>query len=137
MRRTSISAGLVIYEALKDFGVTDHVTRIFPGVMDDEVKLPFICYRRTATQITNVTRGAGSERATIEILCAAASYEEVIDLAELAREAIENKIITSTSSETEGLTINCGGLVDSDDFVEGEAHFVSLIFNIGIYGRSN
>lgn len=134
MRRTTISAGLVIYEALTECEeLRGKVTDIFPGVSKDEVETPFVCYRRTSTQTEAVKGYRGPERTTIEVLCAADSYGKAVEIAEIVREAIEKKIITSTSQAT-GLTIGCGSMVDSDDFIEGDTNFVSLIFNLEING---
>lgn len=137
MRRTTISAGLVIYEALTECPeLQEKGTDIFPGVSKDEVNTPFVCYRRTGTQTESVKGYRGPERTTIEVLCAADSYGEAVEIAEIVRDTIERKIITATETAT-GLSIICGGLVDSDDFVESETNFVSLIFNLEINGRSN
>ncbi len=133
MKRTTISAGLAIYEILSECeDLASKVNGIFPVNTDEEVEFPFVAYRRTGTSISEVktSRGTivGPEQTTIEVLCGAASYSEAIELAEIAREAIEGRIYETRTAG--GFAIQCGGLIDSDEFAEADGFFISLIFNI-------
>lgn len=127
MKRTSLSGGLWIYQALSESEeVMEKVTKIFP-LVTDTAELPYICYRRSGgSYAQNTTRPR--DTAQVEVWCYAATYEESVDLAEMAREAIEGN-----REEAEcGLTAGPCWLSGSEELWEDDAFIQKLVFEIKI-----
>ena len=78
---TVLSAGLLIYDVLStDAGLLAAGCRkVFPVVSEEGAQLPYVCYRRASVQNTPVKGARGSDTATVEIACYAASYAESTD----------------------------------------------------------
>lgn len=88
---TSLQIGKAIYTILSNNqNVVDLVsTKIFPIISDDEkTTFPFIVYRRTGEVSVSNKDFRGAD-AVVEILIAADSYPQSIDVAEAVREALE------------------------------------------------
>lgn len=123
-RRTSLSAGLAIFEALSP--LSDRVTKIFP-LVTDTAELPYICYRRASGEFQQTNSGPRDEVA-VEVFCFAATYAGSVDLAEDVRDALDG---IRGASEC-GLTIGSCRLAGGEELWEDDAFIQKLIFNIKI-----
>lgn len=127
--RTSLSAGLVVYDALKASpAVSRMATKIFP-VTTDEAVLPYVAYRRRNTQQVSV-KGyqTGAETVTYEVACFAASYEDSVALAEYARYAIES----SEGTALDGLNVRAAVMVDSSEQWQDDAYVQTMVFELKV-----
>ncbi len=129
LHRTSISAGLVIYNLLKDDpSVSAMATKIFPvAVTAEEVQLPFIVFRALKQEPTVTKPQKGFDTCLVSVDCAAANYEDAVTLAELTRSALEDK-----EFEKEGLVLGLCILTDREEFYEDDAFVERLIFTITV-----
>lgn len=127
MKRTSLSCGLVIFEALSDSeALREKVTKIFP-LVTDTAELPYICYRRAAGEFQQTNSGARDE-VSFEVYCFAATYSESVDLAEEVREALDG-----IRGESEcGLRIGACRLSGGEELWEDDAFIQKLVFDIKI-----
>lgn len=122
--KTSISAGLVIYQALmEDEEVSKMATKIFP-VAVDEAKLPYIVFRNTGLEVTPTT-GKSADSLMVEIIALGEIYEEAVELAEKIRAALDYHTFRSAD-----LHLRSCVLVDVEDFYEDDAYGVSLTFKL-------
>lgn len=125
---SSISAGIAISDMLKaSQEVKEMVTDIYSVVAEEKATLPYIVYRRVSLDQQAVKSPLYCDQATIEVLCYAASYPDSVELAELAREALDGQRWTG-----DGLTVRSCRLADSDEGWMDDAYFQRLIFNIKI-----
>lgn len=123
---SSISAGIAISDMLKGSQqVADMVTNIYSVVAEERATLPYIVYRRVSIDERAVKSPMYCDTATIEVLCYAASYPQSVELAELAREALDGQRWTG-----DGLTVRSCRLADSDEGWTDDAYFQRLLFNI-------
>ena len=125
--RTSLSAGIVIYDILaNDADITSRVTKVFP-VVEDEAELPYVAYKRSRMEQQPVKQGAGADMATVEVLCFGRTYQESVDLAELVRAALDGRQHTAG-----GLTMRSCTMTDSDETWEDDAYVQQLTFTIKV-----
>ena len=126
--KTSISAGLLIYQLLSGHpGVASMATRIFPvAITADEAALPFIVFRAVSQDPTETKPQKGFDTCQIAVDCVAGEYEAAVELAELARAAIED-----ATCESEGLSLGLSTLSDREEFYD-EAFVERLIFTITV-----
>lgn len=118
--KTSLSAGLIIYELLK--GVTEQV---YPVVADLSV-LPYVRYfRRSMDNVQTKTRP--SDTVQMEVDAYAKTYEESVSLAEEIRSRLE-----CNQKEVDGMKMRSCVLVDSEEGWESDAYYQTLIFEIKI-----
>lgn len=127
--RTSLSAGLVIYDALKESpAASGMVTKIFP-VAADEAILPYVAYRRKSTQQVCVKgHQTGAETAIYEVACFAATYEDSVTLAEYARYAIE----ASKGTALDGLNVRSVVMADSSESWQDDAYVQTMVFELKV-----
>lgn len=127
-KRTALSAGLVIYEALsEDSNVRDRVKAIYP-VLSDSAELPCIYYRRASLTGIPVKDGAPARGAEIEIYCLSSDYAESVEIAEAVRACFENQQIWGTC----GLYVRNCVLADAVEDWQDDTFIQSLIFNLSI-----
>ena len=127
MKKSSLSAGLVIYEVLNETPeISGAVTKIFP-VMTDSATLPYICYRRASVDPSQI-KGSSNDHAQIEILCMSAGYAEGVNLAEEVRSALDCKHIIGDC----GLTINICTMIDASETWAEDAFVQSLVFDMEV-----
>ena len=105
--------------------VADMVTNIYSVVAEERATLPYIVYRRVSIDERAVKSPMYCDTATIEVLCYAASYPQSVELAELARLALDGQRWTG-----EGLTVRSCRLADSDEGWADDAYYQRLLFNI-------
>lgn len=127
MSKTSISAGLLIYEALmSDEVIASLVTRVFP-VVADTAELPYIVYRRASGEMHKHKSGVTARSVnTLEVFCYAASYTDGVALAEAVRGALDGVKITDGD-----ITLD-SHLEDSSEDYTADAFVQQLYFTISI-----
>lgn len=113
-----IQIGKTIYNLLSsDADVTGIVgDRIYPLIADVSTTFPFIVYRKNNYQPEYTKDGISSKWATIEIVIASDKYNEGVELAEKAFQAISKNRYFRLENNTE-------------DFIE-DTFIQNLIFNI-------
>ena len=85
---SSLQIGKVIYTIL----VKNKITKVFPLVADEGTTFPFIVYKRSGLEPSNTKdRFNYSELATLDIIVAASTYQESINLAETVKNILEHK----------------------------------------------
>lgn len=131
--KTSISAGLAVYDLLKaDSTVSETVTDIFPVLInsDEDVRLPYICFNRERTDHIPVKTGVpGSDTATIVVAVYwdTDNYTALIALSEAVRGALEYK----TYESQDGISMRSCRFSDSREYADQEGHVVEeLIFTL-------
>lgn len=123
---SSISAGIAISDMLKGSQkVADMVTNIYSVVAEERATLPYIVYRRVSIDERAVKSAMYCDQATIEVLCYARSYPQSVELAELARKALDGQ-----RWQGDGLTVRSCRLADSDEGWMDDAYYQRLLFNI-------
>lgn len=127
MKRTSLSAGLAIAQALReDAEVRGIATKVFP-VVADKALLPYVAYRR-ASMAAVQTKGQGAaDTALVEVLCYAKTYEQSVELAEAVRFALDG-----ASGEAAGLAVRSIKLSDAEDYWEAGAFIQRLTFTVRV-----
>ena len=125
--RTSLSAGVIIYDILSnDADIQAAVTKVFP-VVADEARLPYIAYRRGKMEQNPTKAACGADTITVEVLCFGNTYTESIDVAELVRSALDH--VQHTAG---GLTMRSCVLADAEELWQDDAFVQSLTFSIKI-----
>ena len=132
IRRTGLSAGLAVYEALSESQeVTSRVNSIFPVYTPSEINAPSICYALTGIDPSPAKTGDGfttSDAVEVTILCIAPDYPACVDLAETVRGVLEG-----LQGETDtGMRMSCCRLVGQDEDWQDGAYIKILIFNMTI-----
>jgi|LAHS01.1.fsa_nt_gb hypothetical protein len=128
VRRTSLSAGLIIRKILLESeAVTQHTDKIFPVVID-KAELPYILYRRAALEHNPTKAGyPGADTVQMEVNVYTEAYGEGIELAEAVRSALDY-----AQGEVPGLKMRSCVLTDSEEGWEDDACIQSLVFTIKI-----
>lgn len=126
VRRTSLSAGLIIRKILLESeAVTQHTDKIFPVVID-KAELPYILYRRAALEHNPTKAGyPGADTVQMEVNVYTEAYGEGIELAEAVRSALDY-----AQGEVPGLNMRSCMLTDSEEGWEDDACIQSLVFTI-------
>jgi len=90
MALTSLSSGLSVFSALsQDEYLKEICPRIYPVLSLEEENLPYITYVRTASASDDNKAGRRDDF-TFEINCYAETYAAAVEIAEAAREALDN-----------------------------------------------
>lgn len=127
IRRTTISAGLMIYRLISgNKELSAKITKVFP-VAVEEATLPYIVYRRTDGDYTPVKDSEGADSSMVEVMCCAEDYDGAVDLAELTRKALDRKKAISPDMEMRSCRY-----VKSEDLFEDDAYVVRMIFKVSI-----
>ena len=118
--------GLEIGKAI--YKVLEGTTKVYPLVADMGASYPFIVYRRSGLSHANTKdRFNYQELATVEVVVAAASYTESIQIAKQVLGRMEH-----TRGLYEGISISEIKLVGAEeDYIE-DAFIQKLTFNIEI-----
>ncbi len=125
--RTSLSAGVIIYDILSnDADIQATVTKVFP-VVADEANLPYTAYRRGRMEQNPAKSAIGADSTAVEVLCFASSYTESIDVAEMVRAALDH-----VQHTTGGLTMRSCTLTDAEEMWQDDAYVQSLTFIVKI-----
>lgn len=99
--------------------------KIFPIVAQFDTKFPFICYRRRGVTPNYVKDTIASEVASVELLIAATSYSESVDIAGDVRAAMELK-----AGVYGGIVIRQIYLAAVNETFDDGIYIQSLTFNI-------
>lgn len=92
MAKTSLSAGIALYDILSaDETVAAFSRKVFPLYVD-KAELPYVAYRQKSLDQNPVKRGfTGADTVVYEVGCFAATYNQCIGLSEAVREALDGK----------------------------------------------
>lgn len=128
VRKTSLSAGLIIRKILLGSeAVTQRTNKIFPVVIDKAV-LPYILYRRAALEPNPTKAGQpGADAVQMEVNVYTAAYGEGVELAEAVRAALDY-----AQGEVPGLKMRSCILTDSEEGWEDDACVQNMTFTIKI-----
>ena len=127
VKRTALSAGLIVKELLEVPQITEKVTNIVSVFATSDMETPYIAYRRVSMPVEYTKQGA-KDVAQLEVAVYGGTYKESVDLAEAVRDALEGM----TGESQCGLALSRCSLVDaSEDWGEG-AFIQILIFNVEI-----
>ncbi len=121
---TSLSAGIIINEVLTE-ALGDSVTKIFPMV-EDVADLPYVAYGQTDNNQVVTKQDNGSDTCYMLVAVFAETYAKTIELAELVRDALDNK--GYASSEIDGYTMRRCMLTSAKDKYEGDAYVKEMTF---------
>lgn len=84
---SSLQIGKAIYTIL----AKNNITKVFPLVADEGTTFPFIVYKRSGLEPSNTKdRYNYSELATLDIIIAASTYQESINLTEKVKDILEH-----------------------------------------------
>lgn len=124
MKKTSLSAGSILYKLLSsDPDVMSRANKVYP-VVADEATLPYVVYRRSRLE-HNPAKGQGADTVQIDVCCYAASYSASVELAEAVRAALDYREVTS-----DGLRMRSCTLADSCEDWANDAYIQELNFNV-------
>lgn len=127
MRRTSLSAGIAIYDLLtQDEELMRRVTKVFP-VVTEEAQLPYVAYARTRMEVAKPKGAAGSDRVEITVRCYAATYGESVEIAEIVRGVLDDAQWSGS-----GMTMRGCVLTGSSESATDDAFVQELVFGIRI-----
>ena len=126
VRKTSLSAGLIIRKILMESeAVTQRTKSIFPVVIDKAV-LPYILYRRAALGHNPTKAGQpGADTVQMEVNVYTAAYSEGVELAEAVRAALDY-----AQGEVPGLKMRSCMLTDGEEGWEDDACVQNMTFTI-------
>lgn len=126
---SALSAGLLLYDLLKDSEELKQAgcKKVFPVVSEAGAELPYICYRRGATDWREVKDGSAANTTTMEIGCFASTYAASVHLAEIVRELLDGTQVTYTDGNAT-LRARSIALVDSEESWQDDAYVQMLNF---------
>lgn len=129
MKRTSISAGRLIYSLLMgDADVAASVTKVYPVVEPMEAKCPYIVYRRSSLSSSPQKYGQlGADAINVIVTCFTQDYDSGVALAEKVR-----SVLDFCNTELDGQRMRSCYLTDASEGVEGDAYMQNLVFTIKI-----
>ena len=131
IKRTSLSAGLVIAGALReDEAVSQWVTGIVSRITDD-TELPFVLYTRTNLTNTAHTGTKRCDTVNVAVQCFAESYEESVDLAESVADALDGIRGEWPEGDPQIRVRDCM-LVDASEDWGADAYVQQLVFELKI-----
>lgn len=132
-RTTSLSAGLIIFEALQeDEKVKALTTKIFPVVSEEGATLPYICYRRGGLDDVATKSVSGADTVQVDVMCYSADYAGGVRIAEAVREALDGTQIHYTNEDGADLIARSVRLVDSEEGWQDDAYVQALTFSMKI-----
>lgn len=122
--KTSLSAGIIIYDMLtSNAEVMARANKVYPVVVDN-AQLPYIAYNRSKMEVAPA-KGVGADTVQIDVRCYTAQYAEGVELAEAVRAALDFK-----QGEKDGLTMRSCTLADSSEGWEDDAYVQELNFSV-------
>lgn len=127
--KSSISAGQIIYSLLTTNSAVSAIvgTKVFHVTAKSDIQLPYVTYRRTATETVPVKYGHGAETVHIEVDCFAENYDDSVALAERVYEVLDHSTV-----DTGTLPLRSCTYENSAEGYEGGAFVQSLIFKLKI-----
>ena len=127
-KRTSLSAGLMLYDILsKDAAVRRMARKVFPLYVD-KADLPYVAYRCSDLQHNPTKAGMpGADIVTVEVGCYAATYDGAVALSEAVRESLDYK-----QWRLSGLAMRSCTLVKATETWADDAYEKLLTFEIRI-----
>ena len=131
----SLQIGKAIYHILRnDDNVTAKVNqKIFPLIANEGTTFPFIIYKRSGLEpATTKDRYVYKESVYVEVVIAAESYNESIDIADVVRSAFINKQGNISGIEVQGIELTTA----DEDYIE-DTFTQTLTFKINTNGTSN
>lgn len=122
---TSLSIGQVVFELLSaDEAVSSAVTKIFPVVTDDATA-PYIFYD-DEVEAKPVKGGGGVDHVEVNVSVVAASFNELSELCEKVRSALDYK-----SATVEDMRADCIVMTHASKATwEGDAYTRTLTFGL-------
>lgn len=117
--KNTLRIGEVIYARLKQF------KNVYPLVADEGTTFPFMIYRRSSGYSISTKDGIWSSVANIDVMIAAQSYEESIELADKVLLQLE-----STRGNVGGFDIWSIRMVDSNETYIENSFIQELKFSV-------
>lgn len=117
--KNTLRIGEVIYARLKQF------KNVYPLVADEGTTFPFMIYRRSSGYSISTKDGIWSSVANIDVMIAAQSYEESIELADKVLLQLE-----STRGNVAGFDIWSIRMVDSNETYIENSFIQELKFSV-------
>lgn len=125
--KTALSIGEIIYDLLSGSeAVSGKVTKVYP-VISATANLPYVYFRRDATEQTPVKGLHGAEQVTMTVECLAADYTGSVELAEAVRETLDG---VQAKSDDGQLVMRSCTLTGASETYESDAFVQSLTFQI-------
>ena len=131
----SLQIGKAIYHILRnDDNVTAKVNqKIFPLIANEGTTFPFIIYKRSGLEpATTKDRYVYKESVYVEVVIAAESYNESIDIADVVRSDFINKQGNISGIEVQGIELTTA----DEDYIE-DTFTQTLTFKINTNGTGN
>lgn len=100
-------------------------TKIFPIVSKEGTTYPFVVYRRNGIDTTYTKDGRAGEVVNMDIVVAASTYIDSVEVADLVRDAIDGKAFTYHSMTVKGVQM----VAADEDFIE-DVYTQTLNFNL-------
>lgn len=127
--RTSLSAGEVLAGMLlADERFTDTVRDLFPCVRPGSPQaLPYVVYRRYGHEQTPVSLGRPADLLTVEVLCYASTYGQMVMMTELVRDILDGR-----TYDLDGLRMRSCNLADIEDSWADDAFEGRMVFELRI-----
>lgn len=117
--KNTLQIGEVIYDQLKQFG------NVFPLIADEGTRFPFIIYKRASGYSNNSKDGHFSIIANIDVVIAAQSYEESIELADNVLSKLE-----SANGLIAGYDVWSIRMIDSNELWSDNTFIQTLKFRV-------
>lgn len=117
--KNTLRIGEAIYFILKEF------KNVYPIVADEGTTFPFMIYRRSSGYTASTKDNIWSSVANIDIMIAAQSYEESIELADKVLVQLE-----SIRGNVVGYNILCIRLIDSNESYIENSFIQELKFTV-------
>lgn len=131
----SLQIGKAIYNILvNDTDVTAIVKQqIFPLIANEGTTFPFIVYKRTGLEAaSSKDKLIYKESVYVDIIIAAESYNESIEIADVVRSAFNGKTGNYSNIEIQGIEF----INTDEDYIE-DTFTQTLTFKINTNGKSN
>ena len=122
MSATALQIGKSIHSILTaDETVAGYVgAKVFPIVSKEGTTYPFIVYRRGGIEPFYTKDGLSGERVAVDIVIAATSYSDSVDIAEAVRESLETSAYAQLYA------------ADEEFFEDGNVYTQTLTFNFNV-----
>lgn len=127
LRTSSLKIGRVINEELKNILPT------FPIIADKGTPYPFAVYKRNSLSLSNTKDMYNHlEKASVEIVIAATTYNESVELAQAVKVRLENLAGKFETKTEDAITIDDCALVSASENWMNDAYVQTLIFDFDI-----